>query len=659
MKDRLTQFSRGRFVALICAMIFISGCASTGPKVSKSTKPSESAWVEAHYAKREYRVAMRDGAKLHTAIYSPRDTSQTYPFLMYRTPYTCAPYGEDEYPSHLRPGKAMWEEGFIMVFQDVRGRFMSEGDFVNMTPHIDDKKTDRDVDESSDTYDTIEWLLENVANHNGRVGQWGISYPGFYTAAGMIDSHPALKASSPQAPIADWFFDDFHHHGAFFLPHTVGFFKSFGVARPELTKEWPERLEYGTPDGYQFYMDLGPLSNVNEKYYHDEIAFWNESIKHPNHDEFWQSRDILPHLNNVTSAVLTVGGWFDAEDLYGPLQIYRQVEKRNPDATNMIVMGPWSHGGWSRGKGDHLGNVHFGENWSEDYQANVELPFFRHYLKGEGGHGLPEALMFETGVNRWRRFDAWPPVEAQAETIHFQTGGGLSFDEMLSRRAYDQFESDPNKPVPFTEEVSTRMTRTYMTDDQRFAGRRPDVLVYQTEVLEEDMTLAGPIVANLWVSTTGTSADWVVKIIDVFPGDAEDNEYTRDGMHMGGYQMMVRSEVMRGRFRNSYEHPEPFVPNEPTNVRLPLQDVLHTFREGHRLMVQIQSTWFPLVDRNPQHYVDNIFFAVDADFQKSTHRVFCSGQHATTLEVQILPSDPDPRPDQDPDCDATADGESN
>ncbi len=648
MKGYSVRFWRLVLMFLVCTLVFLPGGATTGVTADKGKRPDASAWVEANYEKHEYRVSMRDGAKLHTAVYTPRDASRTYPFLMFRTPYTCSPYGEEKYPKHLRPGKPMWEEGFIMVFQDVRGRFMSEGDFVNMTPHIDEKKDDHDVDESSDTYDTIDWLLANVANHNGRVGQWGISYPGFYTAAGMIDSHPALKASSPQAPIADWFFDDFHHHGAFFLPHTVGFFKSFGVARPELTKEWPDRLKYGTPDGYQFYMDLGPLSNVNEKYYHEEIAFWNESIKHPNHDEFWKRRDLLPHLNNVTSAVLTVGGWFDAEDLYGPLQIYRQVEKRNPDATNMIVMGPWSHGGWSRGKGDHLGNVHFDGNWSEDYQTNVELPFFKHYLKGEGEHGLPEAMMFETGVNQWRRFDEWPPSDATAGTIHFQAGGSLSFEEALSRRAYDQFVSDPEKPVPFTEEVAIGMTRAYMTDDQRFAGRRPDVLVYQTEVLEEDVTLAGPIVANLWVSTTGTSADWIVKVIDVLPSDTEDNEYTRDGMRMGGYQMMVRSEVIRGRFRNSYEHPEAFVPNEPTNVRLPLQDVLHTFQKGHRMMVQIQSTWFPLVDRNPQRYVDNIFMASEGDFQKSTHRVFCTGPHATTLEVQILPVELVPESEEAP-----------
>ena len=648
MNNGFFRYPKTLALILLGATAFSPGCATTGKKVDVAARHDESEWVREHYLKHEYRIPMRDGARLFTSVYMPRDLSQAYPFLMFRTPYSVAPYGEQKYPSRLRPGKAMWEEGFIMVFQDVRGRFMSEGSFVNMTPHIDHKKGRNDVDESSDTYDTIEWLLKNIPNHNGRVGQWGISYPGFYTAAGMIDSHPALKAASPQAPIADWFFDDFHHHGAFFLPHTVGFFKSFGVARPELTTKWPERLKYGTPDGFQFYMDLGPLTNVNKKYYHHEIAFWNTSIQHPNYDEFWQSRNLLPHLNNVRAAVLTVGGWFDAEDLYGALQVYRAVEARNPTAKNMLVMGPWAHGGWSRGKGDHLGNVYFDGNWSEDYQKNIELPFFRLYLKDRGERDLPEATMFETGVNRWRRFDDWPPNEAQAKTIYFQSGGGLSFEEVSEGgRGYDEFVSDPNMPVPFTEDIANGMTRAYMTDDQRFASRRPDVLTYQTGVLEDDVTLVGPIVANLWVSTTGTAADWMVKLIDVLPPDTPDNAYTRKGMHMGGYQMMVRSEAIRGRFRNSYEKPEPFVPNKPTHIRLPLQDVLHTFQKGHRIMVQIQSTWFPLVDRNPQRYVDNIFFAKEADFQKSTHRVFCTGEHATTLEVQVLPPDPDSQDDSD------------
>jgi hypothetical protein len=594
--------------------------------------------VQDHYTKREYRIPMRDGAKLFTAVYSPKDTSETYPFLLFRTPYDIGPYGEDAFPERLGPNNEFAREGFIFVYQDVRGRFMSEGDFVNMTPHIDNKESAADVDESSDTYDTIEWLLGNVPNHNGRAGQWGISYPGFYSAAGMIDAHPALKAVSPQAPIADWYFDDFHHHGAFFLPHTFNFMASFGQPRPELTTEWPERFDHGTPDGYQFFYDMGPLGNANERYLKDEIPAWNAMVEHPDRDEFWQIRDLLPHLHDVAPAVLTVGGWFDAEDLYGPLKIYRSVERMNPGIFNVLVMGPWSHGGWNRTEGDRLGNVHFGQSNSQYYRDSVELPFFRHFLKDEGDIDIPEALVFETGANVWRMLNEWPPSEASRRKLYLQPGMGLAFDPPPAGNGvgFDQYLSDPAKPVPYTQTITTGMTREYMTDDQRFAARRPDVLVYRTEPLTEDITLAGPIMADLWVSTSGTDSDWIVKLIDVFPDDAEDYEDTPSTLHMGGYQMMVRSEAMRGRYRNSYENPEPFAPDQPTNIRLELLDVLHTFKAGHRIMVQIQSTWFPLVDRNPQSFVPNIFLASEADFVPATQRVYRSGSQATNLAIIVV-----------------------
>jgi len=619
--------------ALASAVAIGTGCwPSEGEGVESSAQ-----YVRDHYVKREYRIPMRDGVRLFTAVYMPRDTSQAYPMLMRRTPYSVRPYGEGYYADPLGPNESFTREGYIFVYQDVRGRFMSEGEFVNMTPHVSEKVSDRDIDESSDTYDTIEWLLQNIPNNNGKVGMWGISYPGFYAAASMIDAHPALAAVSPQAPIADWWYDDFHHHGAFFLPHSFRFFAVFGQPRPGPTTQWGEPFEFGTRDGYQFYMDLGPLQNVEDRYFKGRIEFWTEATQHPNYDEFWQSRNILPHLKNVAPAVMTVGGWFDAEDLYGPLQIYRSVEEMNPGVFNTLVMGPWPHGGWARSAGDGLGNVRFGAQTAVFYRENIELPFFEYFLKGKGEPDLPEAYVFETGSNRWRTFEDWPPAGLESGSLYLQEDWGLAFTAARNgREVWDEYVSDPAKPVPFTQDIAIGMTREYMTDDQRFAARRPDVLAYRTEVLEEDVTLAGPILADLWVSTSGSDSDWIIKLIDVFPEDTPDQAGLRPGMHMGGYQMMVRSEVLRGRFRNSYEHPEPFVPNQPTHVAFELQDIMHTFRAGHRIMVQIQSSWFPLVDRNPQKYVGNIFEAEEDDFIRATQRVYRSSEHPSQLRVGVL-----------------------
>ncbi|MCH7595858.1 MAG: CocE/NonD family hydrolase [Planctomycetes bacterium] len=626
--------------AMALATCASAGCATTLSRsdARRAQMRALRAYTKSHYAKREYQIPMRDGVKLFTAVYTPKDTSKKYPVILHRRPYAIGPYGEDKYRTPLGPSPEFTKDGFIFVYQDVRGKYMSEGTFVNMRPHIDNKQSTSQIDESSDTYDTIDWVLKNIPNHNGRVGLWGISYPGYYSSAGMIDAHPALKAVSPQAPVADWFFDDFHHHGAFFLPHSFNFMASFDQPRPEPTTEHSERFEHETPDAYQFFLDLGPIKNANERYFHDELTFWNKMMEHPNYDEFWQAQNILPHLNNVAPAVMTVGGWFDAEDLYGALMTYAEIERRNPDVSNIIVMGPWAHGQWSRGDGESLGNIHFGAKTSVFYREEIEFPFFQHHLKDGPDPNLPEAYVFETGVNRWRTFDHWPPRETETQSLYFQPDGGLAFAlPPDTENGFDEYVSDPAKPVPFTEAVSTGMTRAYMTDDQRFASRRTDVLTYQTDVLDDGVTLAGPITADLWVSTSGTASDWIVKVIDVFPPDTEDHEDVPRGMHMGGYQMMVRSEVIRGRFRNSYEHPEPFVANEPTNVRLTLQDVLHTFQPGHRIMVQIQSTWFPLVDRNPHDYVDNVFFADEEDFVKATQRVYRTGAHATRLEVGVLP----------------------
>lgn len=492
------------------------------------------------------------------------------------------------------------------------------------------------IDESSDTYDTIEWLLKNVPNNNGRVGQWGISYPGFYTIAGAVAAHPALKASSPQAPVSDFFFDDFHHNGAFIQAYLFTF-PVFGIQHPApTTKPWYENemIKTGTNDGFQWQYDLGPLKNV-DKYYKDNF-YWQETVNHPNYDEFWQKRSIIPHLKNINHALMTVGGWFDAEDLYGPLNIYKTVEKNNPGTYNTLVMGPFGHGRWSSETGHALhSNIYFGDSIATFYQRNIEAKFFTHFLKGagDGKTGLPEAYLFNTGRNEWRTFDKWPAANAQKIGFYLASNGKLAEQE---GKGFSEFVSDPMKPVPYTEDITTLQGFTpfnYMSEDQRFASRRPDVLTFQTDVLTEDLTLGGEIMAKLKVSTTGTDADWVVKLIDVYPPNEPNHAYMPNrNITLGNYEQMVRSEVMRGRFRNSFEKPEPFKPGEVTDVNFRLQDVLHTFKKGHRVMIQVQSTWFPLIDRNPQKFVDNIYKADASDFQKATHRVYDN----SIIEVQVL-----------------------
>ncbi len=609
--------------------------------------------IRANYVKREVRIPMRDGVTLFAAIYSPRDGSRAVPILLNRTPYSVGPYGEDEYRERLGPSDLFPPEGYHFVYQDVRGCFQSEGEFENMRPQLGEEHGPRDIDESTDTWDTIDWLVKNVPGNNGRVGMWGISYPGFYAAAGMIDAHPALQAVSPQAPIADWFFDDFRHHGAFWLPHAFNFFADFGHVRSGLTTDWPDSFEHGTPDGYRFFLDLGPLANADERWFQGRIPYWNELLEHANYDEFWQARNLLPHLERVAPAVLTVGGWFDAEDLYGPLKIYREVERRNPGAFNALVMGPWAHGGWARGDGERLGNAHFGEKHSLWYRQEVELPFFEHHLRGEPPHELAEATVFDTGANRWYAFERWPPEAFEPRNLYLQADGRLGWDAPPSSSGApapaaddgrDCFVSDPAHPVPYTEDIDIGMTQEYMTDDQRFASRRPDVLTYRSEPLQAEETLAGPIQAELWVSITGTDADFVVKLIDEFPPDAEDPEGMEPDQHLGGYQLLVRSEALRGRFRDSYSEPEPFEPEQPTLVDLELLDVLHTFQPGHRIVVQIQSTWFPLMDRNPQTYVPNIRDARPEDFVSATHCVHRSSAHATRLIVGWKPGGPSVEP---------------
>lgn len=621
-------------VRIILVLSLWSAAVRPSGRVIAQEIQSLESYIRLHYTKQEFMIPMRDGVKLMTSVFVPNDTTRTYPMLMKRTPYNVAPYGDDKYPAKLGPSEHFVKAGYIFVNQDVRGRFASEGEFIQVTPHIAKKTKPTDVDESSDTFDTIEWLLKNVPNHNGRVGMYGISYPGFYAAAGMIDAHPALKAVSPQAPVGDWYFDDFLHHGAFFLAHAFKWLSANAAERSVPTTESARPYLYPMMDGYKMFLEAGSVENIDKLYLKGTIPFWQDMMQHPNRDEFWQKRALIPHLKNVAPAVMTVTGWYDAEDLYGSFKTYQSIEKQNPDVTSVLVVGPWHHGGWSSVDGDKLGNVAFGSKTAAFYRAEIELPFFEKYLKDENVSQLAEATVFETGSNVWRTFDQWPPRNVELRQLFLNGQGHLSFARPTQTEpdeGFDEFVSDPNKPVPYSETVTPRMTIEYMVDDQRFASRRPDVLTYQTEVLAEDTVVAGPIEVDLWVSTTGTDADWIVKLIDVRPDGPESTP-------LAGYQMLLRSEVIRGRFRNDYAKPEPFIPGQPTRVRLELLDVLHRFQKGHRLMIQIQSTWFPLVDRNPQTFVPNIYFAQPADFQKATHRVFRSVDHPANLKMNILTS---------------------
>ncbi|MDN3493086.1 CocE/NonD family hydrolase [Winogradskyella sp. APC 3343] len=622
-------------------LIIFSNCSPTEKSMNKGFKTVEtSANVEIenvynpedHYTKKEVMITMRDGIKLHTTIYSPKDTTKDYPILMKRTPYSCRPYGEDAFSSRLGPNKYLMEEGNIMVYQDVRGRWNSEGVYDNMRAYIPNK-TGNQIDEASDTYDSIEWLVNNVENNNGKVGTYGISYPGFYATYSLLDSHPALKAVSPQACIGDFFFDDFIHNGAFLLSYWRAT-SVFGYMKDQPTKEaWYNFPDIGTEDQHQFFLDHMPLSKLNAFY--DSTNVFMEQIKtHVTYDDFWKSRGIIQHLKDIKPATMIVGGLFDAEDLYGPFNTYKSIEE-NSNNYNTVVFGPWSHGDWARtSERQVVGNIHFGDELSDDFQKNVETKFFNHFLKGEasGETGLPEAQMFNTGTKQWQSFNTWPPENTTKHNYYLQQ------EELLTRslnnvQQSSDFVSDPKKPVPYTEDIKVGFTpRKFMTDDQRFASRRPDVLTFETEILENDVTLAGDIMAKLKVSTTGTAADWIVKVIDVFPADTKNTDDVQDHLKLSNYHMMVRSEVLRGRFRNSLSKPEPFVPNEITDVILKLQDVFHTFKKGHKIQVQIQSTFFPYIDANPQTYVDNIFEATEADFQKQTHKVY----NDSSIEFQIL-----------------------
>ena len=624
---------------------FVSSCETT----SKDDTKAANTYVQDNYTKKEVTIEMRDGTKLHTVIYAPKDQSKTYPILLQRTPYSCAPYGEGKFKTKIAPNTQLMKEGNIVVYQDVRGRWMSEGVYDNMRAYIPNK-TGTQTDETSDTYDTIDWLVKNIENNNGRVGTWGISYPGHYATVSTVDAHPALKAASPQASIADFFFDDFHHNGAFLLSYfrAVSLFGTYKDSPTDTA--WYALPTMDSQDQYQFFLDAGPLKNLN-KYFRKETVdnlspqnnnriddfFWKEIVEHPNYDEVWKSKGIVQHLDKVPSTVATmvVGGEFDAEDLYGPLATYKAIEKHQPNNYNTLVFGPWDHGGWSRSSVKNIvGNYYFGDSISLKFQKEIESKFFNHFLKGSGDEnsGLPEAYVYDSGKKEWNSFDVWPPKQAVKENWYLSENQKLTASKKGNKGI--QFISDIKRPVPYSEDIKTVFTpRKYMTDDQRFAARRPDVLVYETDVLTEDFTLAGDILAKLKVATTGTAADWIVKVIDVHPKDTKNNNKNMQShLKMSNYHLMVRSEVMRGRFRNSFSTPEPFVANRKTDVNLTLQDVFHTFKKGHKLQIQVQSTWFPLIDLNPQTYVDNIYKADAKDFKTQTHTVFTD----SAIEFTVL-----------------------
>ncbi len=629
------------FVLAVCLSLSFSA-ALEAQKTNSASKPGwddvDRAYMREHYTKFEYKIPMRDGIKLYAAVFTPKDISQTYPILMTRTCYGAKPYGEDDYGGPNWPFPHYGKDPFIFVFQDVRGRYASEGEFLDMRPEKETHSGSNDVDESTDAYDTIDWLVKNIPNNNGKVGMVGASYPGFYTAAALINSHPALKCASPQAPIVDWFMgDDFHHNGVLYLPHAFRFLSGFCQKLDEPMRESPKPFDFKTADGYEFYLNLGSLANANKKYFHGKIGFWDDMMQHGNYDEFWQARNLRPHLKNVHAAVLTVGGWYDAEDQFGTLGVYRAVESLNPGIrNNLLVMGPWWHGGWVNSDGDHIGNVNFAANNSEFYFRNIELPFLNHFLKGDTNYNLPKAYVFETGTAQWRRYDSWPPKNAHPKALYFHAGGKLSFQPPSDDATeFDEYVSDPAKPVPYIANVSISMTREHMVDDQRFAASRPDVLVYEGDVLDEDLTIAGPISASLQVSTTGTDSDFVVKLIDVYSHEYPNPDPNPTKVEMGGYQQLVRGEAFRGKFRHSFVNPEPFQPGQVTKIEYTMPDAYHTFRKGHRIMVQVQSSWFPLVDRNPQTFCD-IYNANDEDFQKATQRVCHSSKAKSFVTVQVL-----------------------
>lgn len=624
-------------LSLLFLLLFSAG-------LLKAQYTQDSAWIRDNYVKKEIYIPMRDGVKLFTSVYMPKDATESHPILMSRTPYSCAPYGVDNWRGFwFNHWKYYMREGYIIVLQDVRGRWMSEGDFVDIRPYNPDKKGN-ETDEASDTYDAIDWLVKNLPNNNGRVGIFGISYPGFYSTMAALSNHPALKAVSPQAPVTDWFQgDDFHHNGAFFPMDGFAFYSGFGKPRPKPTTVGSPGFNFPTKDAYKFFLEAGTLKQL-AVLMGDSIAFWKDLYAHPTYDAWWRARNPRNFADKVSPATATmvVGGLFDAEDCFGAWRMYEAFEKKGKN-NNKLVMGPWYHGQWASRDGSQLGNVRFGSNTAEWYQNHIEIPFFNFHLKGKGDISKQaEATIFFSGANQWKEFAQWPPAEKQDQPIYFQENGKLSWEKPAAKISFSEYVSDPAKPVPYTEDVHLDRTIAYMTDDQRFASRRTDVLSFETPVLNEDLTLAGTVVADLLTSISTTDADFVVKIVDVFPDDFEypgissiAGRQAQGSYPMSGYQMLVRGEIMRGKFRNSFENPVPFKPGKTERVKFELPDVAHTFKKGHRLMIQIQSSWFPLADRNPQQFL-NIYDANPEDFKKATIRIFHDAVNSSSMQLPVL-----------------------
>lgn len=595
-------------------------------------------YVKNNFTKMDTLIKMRDGVHLFTSIYIPKDNSEKHAFLIERTPYSVSPYGKDKYPRSLGPNKELMQANYIFVYQDVRGRYRSEGVNLEVTPFIANKKDNTQVDESSDTYDTMEWLLKNIANNNGRAGLYGISYPGFYATASLPEAHPSIKAVSPQAPVTDEFIgDDANHNGAFFLLDNFSFMNSFGKEREGPTTSYGGPIfSFKTDDVYKSFLEMGPVKNTQaEKYFNNRSYIWNEYLQHDTYDDYWQKRNIRQHLKNVTIPTLVVGGWFDAEDLFGALHTYQAIEQNSKANKNFLVMGPWTHGAWGRPGWDKFGSYNFNSNTSQYFQDSLQTVFFNYYLRDKGQFNAAEATLFETGTNEWKHFAKWPMDNVKNVSYYLTADKKLSTAKTKTKNTFDEYVSDPANPVPYTAKVSGRRNNEYMVEDQRFAAARPDVLTYESEVLTEDLTIAGKIITELFASLSTTDADFIVKLIDVVPENEIDFPQ-KDGIADGkGFQRLLRAEVMRGKFRNNFTKPEAFVPGKIAKVSFDLNDVLHSFKKGHRIMVQVQSSWFPLGDMNPQKFM-RIPEAEASDFQKSTIRIYHDSEHASRVVLPVM-----------------------
>ncbi|BAH39245.1 putative hydrolase [Gemmatimonas aurantiaca T-27] len=626
----------------MAGLALLLATASTVAKAQNARPAPDQAGVArltAQYVKREVSIPMRDGTKLFTAIYVPRDSSKAVPILLMRTPYSVAPYGATAYPAQLGPFPDIDKEGWIFVNQDVRGRYMSEGYHQFMTPNRGPNRKTGDVDESTDTYDTIEWILKNVHHHNGRVGTWGNSAPGFFVTAGMIDAHPAHKFAYPSAPMVDWWMgDDRHMNGLFKLSQTYNFMRNFDQPRNGLITQYPAGPASGTTDGYAWHLAMGAFSNYGPGPLQNRVAFWDSITVHADYDAFWQARAIWKHAKNITPAVLLVGGWYDVEDPYGMLRLNQSMQADSRSTKQMFVVGPWSHGGWNRADFPTFGAFTNGSPTGKFFRDSIGMPAFRCLLKDDcGNFQFGGALMFEAGTNQWKRFEAWPPKQARQRTLYLREQGRVAFEAPKSAGAagIDRYVSDPTKPVPYTMGTTFGFNAQYPTEDQRFASRRPDVLVYRSDVLTEDLTVAGPLSALLHIASTGTDADFVVKVIDQYPNDAAPE--FEGGPRLDAYERLVRPGVARARWRKGYTRSVPLVANTADTIRVPLDDVMHTFKKGHRIVVHVQSSWYPAVDRNPQRFVPNIYKAKDSDFQSATMTIYRTAARASHLSLTVMP----------------------